>query len=225
MNSSYRLEAKVLRRRGYSFSQLAERIGISKSTASLWTRDVVLSPLGIYRLKMRSVIGLERSNVSMHRKKIGRLEAAEEQANSILDLPRGDEIREKMIALSIMYWCEGVKNDRVVQFVNSDPYLCRSFIDLLEDVLYVDRLKIRLTLHLHDYHDECSMKTFWSQSLDIPEDQFTKTYIKASHHINKRDGYKGCIRISYYDCHVARVLIAFAKKTIRLYSNTDSQMR
>lgn len=214
-----------MRRRGYSFSQLAERIGISKSTASLWTRDVVLSPLGIHRLTLRSVIGLERSNSSMHRKKIGRLEVAEKQASSILALPRGDEIREKMIALSIMYWCEGVKNDRVVQFVNSDPYLCRSFIDLLEDVFDIDRRKIRLTLHLHDYHDECSMKTFWSQSLDIPEDQFTKIYIKESNHINRRNGYKGCIRTSYYDCHVARVLIAFAKKTIRLYSNTDSQMR
>lgn len=72
-------------------------------------------------------------------------------------------------------------------------------------------------VHLHDYHDEKEMCDFWSSITQIPLVQFHKSYNKKSNHICKKEGYKGCVRIVYYDAHITRVLLAFAKRLMKLY--------
>lgn len=216
MKSMLKIDARVLRRRGYSFRQLSERLDISKSTASVWTRDVEMSPLGVERLSKYRKERNEFGHEILHQKKLERLKLADSVAD---DLFRQTNFQNAttIIALSMIYWCEGIKRDTNVRFTNSDPRLARVFINMLEKTFVINRSKIRVTVHLHDYHNKKEVMEFWSSTLGIPLIQFTKPYRKKSNHIYTHEGYKGCVRISYGDSHVARVLHSFAKKYINLY--------
>lgn len=59
-------EACILRRRGYSYAEISEKIGVSKSSVSIWCRDVVLTPNHKARLQKTALEGAEKG-----RKKVG----------------------------------------------------------------------------------------------------------------------------------------------------------
>lgn len=219
MKTPEKLKAIKLREQGYSFVQISEELHISKSTASLWTRQVVLDSVGLERLEKRIKEGREKSSHYLHLKKLDRLRNAEGEADKLLEKIIISP-QSTLIALGMMYWCEGAKNNNRVVFVNSDPQLVKAFIVMLSEVFIISKEKIRVCIHLHDYHEEKETLQFWSSTLGIPLSQFTKSFKKESSHVNIRDGYKGCARITYHDSHIARVLLAFAKKFIKLYSNT-----
>jgi hypothetical protein len=190
MKTMYRTDARVLRRRGHSLRQLSERFDISKSTASLWTKDVELSPLGVHRVDTAKKVHRERGYAILRERKVERLAKADKAAEDFLKVVSEDK-KNHILALSMMYWCEGIKQDTSVSFTNSDPQLLRAFVRMLEEIFFVDRSRVGITVHIHDYHDE--------------------------QEIFKRDGYKGCVRLTYGSAHIARVLIAFAKKFMNLY--------
>ena len=58
-------------------------------------------------------------------------------------------------------------------------------------------------MHLHEYHKEEKQRKFWSKITGIPEGQFTKTYWRPHTQKRERENYQGCIRVSYYDAHIA----------------------
>lgn len=217
MISSYiRTEARVLRRRGNSLRQISDRLDISKSTASLWTKDVVLSELGIYRVNACRDRARERSAVTLHQRKLNRVNLADMEANAYIN-GITKETNISIVALATMYYCEGMKDDSHLAFTNSDPELVCTFINLLVGVFKIKKDKLKICLHIHDYHNEKEMLAFWSSAIGVPITQFTKSFLKPSNHLYSAKGYKGCVRVSYYDSHVARVILAFAKKFVKLY--------
>ena len=66
---------KVLeyRKKGYSYSQIKEKLGISKSTLSGWLHDMPLSEKRIRELRDNSPIRIERYRNTMRAKKDARL--------------------------------------------------------------------------------------------------------------------------------------------------------
>jgi transcriptional regulator with XRE-family HTH domain len=216
MKTMLKTDARVLRRRGYSFHQLSIRLGVSKSTASLWTRDVEMSPFGIERLALHRKRSMDIGHSILHQKKLDRLTHADKEAETRLkeiDM----ENKDVLVALAMMYWCEGAKNNTYIKFTNSNPKLANAFIIMLNKVFRINKTKIRVTVHLHNYHNTTQILEFWSATLRIPLSQFTKPFRKESEHTFKKEDYKGCVCIAYGSSHIARVLLSFAKKYINLY--------
>ena len=91
-----------------------------------------------------------------------------------------------------------------------------SFIKLFRLSFVLDERKLRALIHIHEYHNEVKIKNYWSHLTTIPLIQFSKSYLKP--HTGKviRSGYKGTIRIRYYDYTIASELKAiynmFAKQ-------------
>jgi transcriptional regulator with XRE-family HTH domain len=210
-------EACVLRRRGYSFRQISERVNISKSTASLWTRGVVLSELGLYRIRKN----IENANIVsgevLHKRKLERLAKADSEAELLLRDFAKSKVAEAVI-LSMLYECEGGKSERGMRFANSDTNLVSLFLATLRSVFDIDESRLMIRLHIHDNQDEIKLKKLWSNVTKIPLSQFYKSFQKPSNHLYKKDGYNGCVHLSYGDSHVVRVIRAVAKKVIRFYS-------
>ncbi len=209
-------KARSMRKEGFTLSEISKELLISKSTASLWTKDVIIDDDGKERIKAISDLARLKSNMISHEKKLKRLEVTEKEAGTLLN----EILLNKdcsLIALSMMYWCEGAKNDNKVCFTNSDPNILKAFINMLLEVFNIDKNKIKVVLQLHDYHDHEELLDFWSTSLSLPQTQFGKIYQKQSNHIYSAKGYKGCVRIEYYNSHIARVLLSFAKNFIKLY--------
>ncbi len=148
--------------------------------------------------------------------KIGRLAAAESEAGILIaGLARNKVI--DLAILSMIYQCEGSKDNRSLRFTNSDPDLVRLFLVTLRSGFDIDEKRLRMRVHMHDYHNEQDILDFWSGVAHIPREQFYKSFRKSSDHRYKKYGYKGCVHVSYYDSKISRAVSAFAKKLINLY--------
>jgi hypothetical protein len=104
---------------------------------------------------------------------------------------------EYQMICSLLYWGEGAIFSNRVEFTNSDPKMVKVFLDSLCIGFGIDRLKIKVNLHLHKYHDELKQKKMWCNLLEISPNQFNKTFWKENSGKIKRLNYPGCIRICY----------------------------
>lgn len=216
MKTEEKKKSLELRKLGYSLGEIAEKLGVSKSTASLWTKKVVVSGEGAIKIKERSRLANIKSSKVLHNRKLDRLDLVEKESESLINRIKLDK-DFALVALSIMYWCEGSKDDSSVRFTNSDPELVRMFMRTFRKSFSVNESKIRICVHLHDYHNKEEICDFWSRITRVPRSQFNKPHQKKSNHLFKKEGYKGCIRINYHDAHISRVILSFAKKLMRLY--------
>jgi hypothetical protein len=216
MKTIYKSKAKVLRHKGYSLGEISRRFGISKSTASLWTKNVAISAPGMERIELQRNLGRTKGHATLHERKLVRLEEAEKEATMHMK----EIVKNKFLSITIiaiLYQCEGSKTGSSIRFTNSDPHIIRLFLATFREVFTLSEEKLRARIHLHDYHDEVQMIDFWSKNTSIPKKQFYKSFMKKSNHIYKKEGYKGCLHISYNNAHNARVLASFAKKLSSLY--------
>jgi len=122
-----------------------------------------------------------------------------------------------LVILSMIYECEGSKDRSGIRFTNSDPDVIKLFLKTLRSVFLIQEHRLKVRVHIHDYQDDTEIKRFWSDMTEIPLSQFYSSFQKPSNHIYKKEGYKGCVNIAYYDSYLGNVLRLFAKKLIKLY--------
>ena len=194
----------ILRTKGYSFREISEILNISKSTASLWTRNIELSERANKRIDDLSVRGREKAaNTNWQKQVMEDEEILERVGNAFID-KKFLKIDLK-IACALLYWCEGSKGNKMT-FTNSDPEMIKFYLTTLRATFKIDEKKFRVVVHLHSYHDMKKQLRFWSRVTAIPLTQFTKPFLKKNTGINKKPGYQGCISIVYYNNRIKKEL-------------------
>ena len=167
-----------LRKRGGSIGAIAKGLGVAKSTAYEWTKNIVgatrFAEIGRKRwIKEIQPLGA----LGQRRKRELKIQKIIQEVNKeLLNLNQSIEIEKAM--LSMLYWAEGSKGRGMVVFANTDPKLMLLFITLFRHCYSLNESKFRVRMHIHWYHKEKIVKKFWSKLLKIPEHQFTKTYHK-----------------------------------------------
>jgi transcriptional regulator with XRE-family HTH domain len=212
MKLKEREAAIKLRNQGYALNEIAQRLGIAKSTASLWVRDVALSPAARARIEGLQSAGQKAAQEIKRAATKRKLAEAEREAHAVVRrTPMSAD--EALIVCALMYWCEGEKSrdDKTFTFSNSDPELVRAFMSLLRTAVPLDETRFRMRIHLHEYHDEGAQRKFWSRVTGIPEAQCGKTYWKPHTGKTIKPGYPGCVHLSYYDVRLARKIAATAR--------------
>ncbi len=196
-----RAKARALREQGLDYEQIVAELGVSKSSVSLWVRDMPLPEnLSYEECRKRSMEGVrqywaaERPVRDAIRQAV-RTAAAREIGN-LTD-------REVLIAGAIAYWCEGTKNkpynriDRIA-FINSDPALIRFFMRFLA-VAGIGRDRLICRLYIHESADVDSAQRFWLDVTGLEPAQFGRPTIKrhkpTTVRKNTGDDYHGCLRI------------------------------
>lgn len=201
--ASVRSKAQALREKGYSLRTVARKCGISLSTASLWLRGTTLGNTQLENLRLRRVRGYAAYVKARREQKV---REAIDWATRLLRTPGKSE---QLALLTALWWCEGAKDTGSgVSFTNADPGTIKFFLRLLRSVFSVDEARLRITLHVHEYHDVAVQIDFWSAIAQIPKEQFHRPYHKPHTGIRKKAGYQGCVRVSYGDSALARVLKA-----------------
>ncbi len=213
---SEKQEAIRLRLLGRSLSEIVARLGVSKSSASVWLRDVRLSDRAQKIISQKSDTGRLKSAETHRTQTRARLEESASLATETVADVHVDKNLSAIIC-ALLYWCEGekTKNDKTLTFANSDPRLVATFLHLMRNGFELDEKKFRVCLHLHDYHKEGVQKEFWSRVTRIPTTQFLKTYQKQHTGKRTREGYAGCASIRYYDTRIARQLQAVARAFLK----------
>jgi predicted transcriptional regulator len=184
--------ARDLRAEGYTMPEIAEMLGVSRSSVSLWVRDVAYTARRARPSPTGSGAG---SRHPMHLAKVREIAqlnaAARERVGSL------DE-RNFLLTGIALYAAEGGKTDGAVSFPNSDPTILVFFCRWLRYFFDVDEARLRITLYLHVGLDLDAAESYWSELLSIPRSQFTKPYraepnpsIRTAKHIY------GCPRVSY----------------------------
>ena len=111
---------------------------------------------------------------------------------------------------SFLFWTEGGKStDSYVFFINSDPKMVSMFLKLIRSSFIINEEKFRALAHIHNYHDENEILKYWSKITKIPLTRFSKSYKKPNTGKRLREGYKGSLRIRYYDYKIALELRSF----------------
>ena len=196
-----RAKARDLREQGLDYEEIVAELGVSKSSVSLWVRDMPRPPgLSYEESRKRSADG--RPQVLGRR---GPLREAERKAISATAAAQIGQLndREILIAGAIAYWCEGVKNkpyrrtDRVA-FMNSDPRLIRFFLRFLE-AAGVEREGFVYRLQIHETADVEAAQRFWLDVTQAHPTQFRRPTLKRHNPktVRKNTGgdYHGCLRI------------------------------
>jgi len=184
-----RQQARQLRRTGLPVGEIAERLGVSKSSVSLWVRDVEFTPIP------RVTRGRRRDPNALQRRKRGEIERLVEEGR--VRIGRLSE-REFLVAGVALYAGEGAKGDGRLRFVNSDPRMVMFFCAWLRHFYEIDESRLRLALYLHQGLDLAVAMAYWSALTGIPETQFTKPYravpdpsIRHAKHVH------GCVAVGY----------------------------
>ena len=212
-----------LRQLGYSVKEIANLVPVSKSTVSVWVQNMVLSKKAKVRLSKRHTHGQLRSQEVLREHRLLREADIARRANEYLskvNIP--EEIN--LLLLSLLFWCEGTKDGGVI-FTNSDPSTIRVFMELFRDCLPIDVDRIRITVHLHDYHNVEKQLLYWSKVTRIPLSQFSKPYIKPSVHKYTKENYPGCVQVRYYSNATAGLLRGIAKGYVENYGGISSMAK
>ena len=184
-----RQQARQLRRTGLPLAEIAARLGVSKSSVSLWVRDVEFEP------RPPVARGRRRAPNALQRRKQAEIDRLLEEGRSRIG--RLSE-REFLVAGVALYAGEGSKGDGSIRFVNSDPRMVALFCSWLRHFYEIDESRLRLSLYLHQGLDLSAAIAYWSALTGIPESQFRKPYravpdpsIRRAKHVH------GCITVSY----------------------------
>lgn len=176
-----RLEARKLRKKGVSVKKIAQYLGVSKSTASIWVRDIVLSVEQLEGLRKSRIRGADLGRLrNALLQKDRRLKLIEESKKHGIKLLSDMTEREFLIAGLALYWAEGSKKKRIVELCNSDPKMIRFFLLWLQKCFDIPISEIKCYVGINQVHRkrEKIVKSFWSKITGIPLSQFTKTSFK-----------------------------------------------
>jgi len=196
-----RAKARQLREQGFAYNQIAAQLGVSKSSVSLWVRDLPRPEgLSYEECCKRVAEGVRRYWAAERPIREAQREATRAAATAeIGSLSQ----RELLIAGAIAYWCEGAKNkpyhrhDRVT-FTNSDPALITLFLRFLE-AAGADRNMIIYRVYIHETADVTGAERFWLEVTGADPALFRRSALKRHipQTIRKNVGtdYHGCLRM------------------------------
>lgn len=205
-----------LRKKGETIPHIAEKVGVSKASVSLWLRGISLPKKTIELMRVRKIHNRLLANEARKQSTRNKLADADAQAKIML-LKKHIDPETALITCSIMYWCEGTKskNDSEFTFTNAEPLVIRGFLALLRKALPLEENRFRVKMHLHEYHDEHTQRRFWSEITGIPETQFQNTFWKPHTGKSIKHEYPGCIQVRYHDVLVSRKISATARAFLR----------
>ena len=181
-------EAQRLRAGGMTMPDIAASLGVSRSSVSLWTRDV---PFTAGARPPTAGRGPNRLQQAKEAEIVALLEAGQERIGRLTD-------RDLLVAGTALYAGEGAKTPGAVTLVNSDPRVIAFHLHWLRSCFDVDEARLRVRLYLHEGLDmECAI-TFWSTLTSIPRSQFTQPHRAIARSGIRHNKYEhGCPTVRY----------------------------
>ena len=177
-----KINARLLRRRGMMLTEIAQKLSVSKSTISLWCRDIQLSVSVLRQMEKRTrnkhILAQRSGAESNKRLRLLRVEDAETWArNQILRC----STRDVLLAGIGLYWGEGSKG-RKLNFSNSDPKLLSFIKQWFEVCLDVKSQDFLVRVSINESHRDRYEKVqrHWQHILRLPSRQFYRpTFLKT----------------------------------------------
>ncbi|MEU7399168.1 MULTISPECIES: hypothetical protein [Streptomyces] len=197
-----RARARELRMQGWTYDQIQVELGCSKSSISLWVRDLP-RPERKRSREEAAAIARRGWEATLRRRDEERRRTKAVAASEI-----GSLTDRELFLLGVgLYWAEGAKRKphsrrERITFVNSDPDMISVFLAWLR-LLGVDPARLRYAVQIHESADVAGAEEFWADHVGVDPADFLKTTIKrhspATNRKNTGDTYRGCLRVDVRD--------------------------
>jgi hypothetical protein len=190
--------AMAMRSEGRSYREIREVVGVSKSTLSLWLRDVPLTEDQQRALDQRAPAATRASAATARANAARRRSAIQARGKGQIAQLSESEL---FVAGVVAYWAEGSKNKpwrfgQGTVFINSDPGMIRLFLSWLE-LVGIERERLQFRLTIHESADIPAALLYWSAVVDAPPASFSRTQIKTHKpktiRRNVGEDYHGCL--------------------------------
>ncbi|MFF0560613.1 hypothetical protein [Streptomyces sp. NPDC004266] len=190
--------ARELRLQGWTYDQIQVELGCSKSSISLWVRDL---PKVDHRTPAEQgrEAALKRWAHEGPLREAARTAAIREAQAAVGALSQ----RELFLAGVALYWAEGSKSkpyrrDETVAFINSDPSVITVYLAWL-DLLQIPREQLSFRVMIHESADVAGAEAYWAGLAGVSVDRLQKTTLKKHNPktVRKNTGseYRGCLII------------------------------
>ncbi|MFG3719137.1 hypothetical protein ACGF8D_15190 [Streptomyces massasporeus] len=195
-----REKARELRLQGWTYDRIQVELGCSKSSISLWVRDLP-KPERRDPTEQGKLAARRRWEHELAVRDEERRQTKEAAKQAIGELSH----RELFLAGVVLYWAEGAKDKAYsrqrrenLQFINSDPNVIRFYLRWLES-LEVERERLRFRLYIHESADVREAEAYWADLVGVDVGTFQGTTLKKHlpKTVRKNVGasYRGCLAI------------------------------
>jgi len=178
-----------------SMKEIERRLAVSRSSVSLWVRDIELTPeqhAGLVRRNPAYTGQLKGSNANKER---ARLRRRSYQLSGRRRVRQPDAL---YVAGCMLFWAEETSAAGAVRFSNSDPEAIRLFARFRECFCVTDD-RIRVYCHLFADHvsKQQEIEQFWLDVVGVPRTALRKSMVNNYSRLSRR---KRVNRLPYGTC-------------------------
>src|SRR3954447_2712777 len=181
-------QARAMRARDMTLQTIATALGVSKSSVSVWVRDVPFTPS-----KRRT--GPQRRLHPFHEAKLAQIAAFDVEG-----IERLGELSESafLVAGVALYAGDGSKGDGQVKFANTDAAMVHFYCAWLRRFFEIDEARLRVRVYLHEGLDLDAAEAHWSELTGVPRSQFRRAYRAVADPSIRRTKHEfGCVYVCY----------------------------
>ncbi|MFE1288523.1 hypothetical protein [Streptomyces sp. NPDC058751] len=192
-----RARARELRLQGWTYDRIQVELGCSKSSISLWVRDLPKPERKKRTREEASAIAKRGWAVTMQLREEERQRTKQAATDSI-----GEMSDRELFLLGVgLYWAEGAKSkphlpQERATFINSDPGMIMVYLAWLR-LLGVSPDRLRFHVHIHESGDVEGAERFWMELVGGDAAAFGKTSLKQhnlkTNRKNVGQDYRGCL--------------------------------
>jgi hypothetical protein len=196
--NSEKLAAIDLRKQGFSYNEIIQKIPVAKSTLSVWLRDIGIAKKQTQRLTEKRKAAQQKAHQTCRNNRIQKEKDIISKAKSEI---RKISYKELWLIGIALYWAEGSKQKETnvsqgVSFGNSDPQMILLFHKWMQECCDISKERFDYRIYIHKTANTEKAKKFWSELLN---EQIEKVHLKNHNpktvllHIN--NDYNGLLRI------------------------------
>ncbi|MGI5528549.1 hypothetical protein ACQEVX_14410 [Streptomyces syringium] len=186
--------ARELRRAGKTYDEIVAELGVSKSSVSLWVRDLPKPSKTAEQMHaMREARWAPHRREQAFIRRQTKLDAAHE-IGRMTD-------RELFLIGVGLYWSEGSKSkpyrlQETVTFINSDPTMIQVYLTWLA-LLGVKSERVQYRVMIHESADVAGAERYWAELVGADVITFSRTTLKKHNpktvRKNVGESYRGCL--------------------------------
>src|SRR3989344_5939938 len=178
--------AKKLRKKGQSYTEIADTLMISKSTAYSWAKGIKLPKIARMRIekKMKESFG---KGLAAYNKIYGKIRSEEAaKIRGVIEEKSSKEItslsfNDLRLIGSALYWAEGgTKNRNRLQFSNSNPLMIKVAMQFFRRVCSAPDNKIKALIHIYPGINYQKTLNFWRQITKLSKNNFYPPQVQIS---------------------------------------------
>ena len=184
-----------LRRRGKSYNEIADTLGIYKSRISYLVGKDLSSIAMKERLTAQNIIRSRKRIRSLVRKARETMRKSDKSARNEARISFPRLVSNPLFTAGIMlYWGEGDNKSRNhLRITNTDPRMIALYVQFLKKILCVPKNKIHVGLILYPDLKDRRCRKFWSGITRLPESRFMESQYIQGYHPTRRLSWGICM--------------------------------